>query len=259
MDLRVHKKSYKTSVHSEMVIFEDNHLLVLHKQPGILSQADFSGAPDLLTLGKEYIRKTYQKPGNVFLGLVHRLDRNVGGVMIFARTSKAASRLSEQIRKHSIKKEYLVVVEGIAKLEEELLHQLLKDEQQNISRVVETDPARIPKEKVSRLTYQRLETVTTERDQRELSLLRVELITGRSHQIRAQLSHIGHPIAGDVKYGSKILLGKHSTDGTKPPRATLALYAHKITFKHPTKEEVMSFEVLPGSLPPWNLFSALRR
>lgn len=234
-----------SSVHLGMVIYEDNHLLVLQKQPGILSQADHSGAPDLLSLGKEYIRKTYNKPGNIFLGLVHRLDRNVGGVMVFAKTSKSASRLSEQIRNNSIKKYYLVVVEGITNSYDELKDLLVKDEARNISRVTSDSK----EGKMSILTYHQLGFVRATQDHPDLSLLRVELKTGRSHQIRVQLSHAGYPIVGDTKYGGSSFRGRKS--------GNLALYAHKLEFKHPTKDEIMSFEAIPDDTYPWSLFPEL--
>lgn len=228
-------------VPSEMVLYEDNHLLVLQKQPGILSQADSSGAPDLLSMGKEYIRRVHHKPGNVFLGLVHRLDRNVGGVMVFAKTSKAASRLSEQIRNNLIIKEYLVVVEGITKLHDELKDLLVKDESRNISRVTKD----ADRGKMSVLDYHRRGVLKETKDHSAFSLLSVTLKTGRSHQIRVQLSHAGFPIVGDSKYGGQ------------SRERNLALYAHKLTFKHPTKDELMSFEALPKHIYPWSLFPEL--
>ncbi len=228
-----------------MILYEDNHLLVLQKQPGILSQADSSGAPDMLTLGKEYIRKTHNKPGNVFLGLVHRLDRNVGGVMVFAKTSKAASRLSEQIRNNSLKKEYLVVVEGIMNSHGTLIDLLVKDEKFNISSVT-SDPK---KGKKSVLHYT-LEGVVNKTDTpKALSLLSVELITGRSHQIRVQLSHAGFPILGDSKYS-----GRSNNRFSSTKRVELALFAYKLTLKHPTQDQILTFTAFPDKVFPWALF-----
>ena len=178
---------------------------------------DRSGDVTVVDLAREYLRQKYDKPGNVFVGVVHRLDRPVSGVLLLARTSKAAARLSEQFRKHSVRKIYHCVVEGRpSQPSGELVDWLAKDEARNLSRVV-----RRPEEgKESRLTYRCLKSVGS------LSLLEIELLTGRSHQIRVQLSSRGMPICGDVKYGSKTKL-----DGW------LALHAASLIFEHPTQRE----------------------
>ncbi len=208
------------------VLFEDNHCLALLKPAGLLSMGDATGDVSAVDLARDYLREKYDKPGNVFVGVVHRLDRPVSGVLLFARTSKAASRLSEQFRKHSTRKVYHAVVEGRPPQKQgELVDWLVKSEASNVSRVAkqnlgahERDHADGSKE--SRLTYQCLKTSAG------ISLLEIDLQTGRSHQIRVQLSSRDMPICGDTKYGSKSRL-----DGW------LALHAASLTFEHPTRQE----------------------
>lgn len=218
------------------IIFEDNHLLVAEKPVNIPSQADETGDPDMLSILKGYVKDKYNKPGEVFLGLIHRLDRPVGGVMVFARTSKSASRLSEQIRNREFKKVYLTVVNGVPeKREGRLLNYLLKDERTNIVRVV---PESHEGAKEAVLDYRVVESVGN------LSLLRVLLHTGRPHQIRVQLSSIGYPLYGDQKYGSKInKVGQQ-----------IALWSNEITLVHPIKKEEMVFRCDPPETAPWNIF-----
>ncbi len=199
------------------VLFEDNHCLALLKPTRLLTMGDRTGDVSLVDLAREYLRRKYDKPGNVFVGVVHRLDRPVSGVLVFARTSKAAARLSEQFRKHSVRKFYHCVIEGRpTKPTGELVDLLAKDEARNLSRTVQ----RSEEGKLSRLSYRCLKSVGS------LSLLEIELLTGRSHQIRVQLSSRGWPICGDAKYGSKTKL-----DGW------LALHAASLTFEHPTQRE----------------------
>ncbi|HHY63412.1 MAG TPA: RluA family pseudouridine synthase [Clostridiaceae bacterium] len=218
------------------ILYEDNHLLVVVKPPNMPVQGDISGDMDLLTLLKADIKKRYNKPGNVFLGLVHRLDRPVGGVMVFARTSKAASRLSEQVRKHETEKIYLCVTQGCPKeLKGRLSDHLLKDEKENVVKVVEPGT---PGSKPAVLEYE----VMAQRD--GLSLVRVNLITGRSHQVRVQMSNNGTPLFGDTKYGYAGDRGHQ-----------LALWSHKLSIFHPTTKERMTFTSSPPDTYPWNLFS----
>ncbi|MCG2588166.1 RluA family pseudouridine synthase [Rhodohalobacter sulfatireducens] len=215
------------------ILFEDNHLLAVNKPAGLLSQEDNTGAPDLLTLCKKYLKREYDKKGNVFLGLLHRLDRPVSGVMLFAKTSKAASRLSEQIRNRSIKKSYYAVVEGISPQNGMLQDYLLKNKKTNTVSVVSSKNKEAKK---AELIYQREEV------ENRLSLLNVTLITGRPHQIRVQLAHQGYPIYGDQKYGSK-----HS--------AKLSLHASELTFSHPTMKKELSVRTkLPNGFP-WDFFN----
>lgn len=207
------------------VLFEDNHCLAVLKPAGLLTMRDRTGDVSVVDQAREYLRRKYDKPGNVFVGVVHRLDRPVSGVLLLARTSKAAARLSEQFRKHSVSKVYHCVVEGRPpKLTGELIDWLVKDEATNLSRAIWRPEVRSPKPehegKLSQLNYRRLKSVGS------VSLLEIELLTGRSHQIRVQLSSRGWPICGDAKYGSKTKL-----DGW------LALHAASLTFEHPTQRE----------------------
>ena len=210
------------------VLYEDNHLLVVTKPANVPVQADASGDEDLLTACKGYIKEKYHKPGEVYLGLVHRLDRPVGGVMVFARTSKAAARLTEQFSAHQARKRYAAVVEGDAPGEGRLTDWLLKNESTNTTAVV---PAGTPGSKQARLTYRTL----ARRD--GLSLLDVDLQTGRPHQIRVQLSHAGFPLKGDQRYNPAARVGEQ-----------IRLWAYALTIAHPTLKEPMTFYALPPFL-----------
>ncbi len=217
-------------------IYEDNHIIVVEKPVNIASQADDSGDADMLSILKDEIKNRYGKPGNVYLGLVHRLDRPVGGVMVFAKTSKAASRLSDQIRKREFEKRYMAVVHGVPKERKGSLHDFLyKDVRTNIVKVV---PPSHKDAKEALLDYQVAEV------QGGLSLVHVNLHTGRSHQIRVQLSSAGYPIYGDQKYGADV----------NKPGQQIALWSSSISFSHPTKKEMMVFNCRPPDEYPWNLF-----
>lgn len=202
------------------VLYEDNHLLVVIKPQGVPSQADNSGDKDMLSIAKEYIKEKYNKPGDVYLGLVHRLDRPVGGVMVFARTSKAASRLSEQLQDGTFKKEYLCQCKGRLK-GSKMEHYLRKDNLKNTVRVV---PQNTKGAKYALLKYEVLSC------RGDVSTCQVDLITGRSHQIRVQFAESGHPLLNDMKYNAS----------AKPGR-WIALYAKSISLIHPTKKEPMEF------------------
>ena len=179
------------------VIYEDNHIIVAEKKPNVPSQADKTGDVDMLTIIKKYIKEKYNKPGNVYLGLVHRLDRPVGGVMIFAKTSKSASRLSNQVREKVFKKKYLAVVDGKIETKSGTLEDYLyKDERNNISKVVSKEKKN---SKFAKLDYE----VLKYNEIKDLSLVKVNLHTGRHHQIRVQLANFGHSIFGDQKYGTR--------------------------------------------------------
>ena len=207
------------------VLYEDNHIIVVIKPYNIPSQSDKTNDIDMLSLVKEYIKEKYQKPGNVYVGLVHRLDRPVGGIMVFAQTSKAASRLSESIRNKSFSKTYLAVVNGKFEKQNGILENYLwKDEALNMSKVVSKDKKGA---KLARLTYEVLA------EKNDLSLVKINLETGRHHQIRVQFSNAGHSLYGDQKYG-KDSMGKQ-----------IALWAYRLEFKHPVKDEIMKFEALP--------------
>jgi 23S rRNA pseudouridine1911/1915/1917 synthase len=214
------------------VLYEDNHLLVVDKPVNIPVQADASGDIDLLTMGKAYIKERYAKPGEVFLGLVHRLDRPVGGVVAFARTSKAAARLSEQLRTRDMSRGYLCIVRGAPPTRGTLVHWLLKDEKNNTSRVV---PEGTPGAKRAELSYETLESLDG------LSLLSVHLMTGRSHQIRVQFASQGHALWGDARYGG----GK--------PGEQIALHAASLTLTHPTTRARMTFRSEIPTVFPWSL------
>lgn len=217
------------------ILYEDNHIIVVEKKPNIPSQGDKSGSIDLLTMVKEYIKEKYNKPGNVYVGLVHRLDRPVGGVMVFAKTSKAASRLSNQIREKTIKKTYFAVVDGSFKKENKkgvLEDYLYKDERNNISKVVKKDKKG---SKYAKLDYE----VIDYKPDKDLSLLRINLHTGRHHQIRLQLANIGHSIFGDQKYGVR---GKGKQ---------IALWAYRLEIEHPITKEKMKFEKYPEANGTW--------
>ena len=208
------------------VIYEDNHLLVVEKPINIPVQEDNSKDKDMLTILKEYLKVKYNKPGNVYLGLVHRLDRPVGGVMVFAKTSKCASRLSDQIRLNKFNKIYNAVVEGTVKEEDKLTDYLLKDTKNNIVRVDKNG-------KESVLYYRKIKTIDN------LNLIEIKLETGRSHQIRVQMSHNGNPLFGDQKYNKNSKVGEQ-----------LALYAKKLEFYHPITNELLTFEIdLPNRYP----------
>lgn len=217
------------------VLYEDNHIIVAIKPAGVLSQGDGSSAPDMLTILKAYIKDEYFKPGEVYLGLVHRLDRPVSGVMVFARTSKAASRLSEQIRTRKVEKIYRCVVKGILEGEGRLENFISKDEDKNIVTVIDKEK---PGYKASYLDYRALASKDG------LTMVEVKLGTGRSHQIRAQMAHSGYPLIGDQKYGDK---DKRCKD--------IALEAYKLSFEHPVKRELITFEAPIPSGYPWSLFA----
>ena len=213
------------------VLYEDNHLLVVEKPANVPVQADASGDEDLLTACTGYIKEKYAKPGEVYLGLVHRLDRPVGGVMVFARTSKAAARLTEQFSAHRARKRYAAIVEGSAPGEGRLADFLWKDERTNTTSVV---PEGTPGAKMAKLSFR---TLAREGD---LSLLDVDLQTGRPHQIRVQLSHAGFPIHGDQRYNPAAQVGEQ-----------IRLWAYALTIVHPTLKEEMTFYALPpfGEFP----------
>ena len=211
------------------ILYEDNHIIIVLKPSGVLSQAGEISQPDMVNLLKDYLKKKYNKPGNVYLGLVHRLDINVSGIMIFAKTSKAARRLSEQIRNKEFTKRYLAIVKGKPDKETDILEDyLIKDEltRQAMLGTIENG-------KLAKLRYALLDT--TNIDNTIYSLLEIELITGRFHQIRFQLSEHNHPLYGDTKYG-----------GFKPNKEFfIGLYAYQIEFSHPTKKENMIFNLKP--------------
>ena len=201
-----------------VILYEDNHIIVVYKFSGILSQSDSTKDLDMVSIVKRYLKDRYHKPGNVYLGLVHRLDRPVKGVMVFAKTSKAAARLSKQIRNGQMHKKYYAVVEGILKEKEGILENKI-EKIDNKKVLIDSQNG-----KEAKLKYK----VIKEKD--NLSLVDINLLTGRYHQIRLQFSSRNHPLYGDTLYGSKY-------------KGDLALISYSLSFIHPTTKEKMCFEI----------------
>lgn len=230
------------SLVEKIVLYEDNHIIAVNKPSNMLVQSDMTGETSLFDHVKDYIKIKYEKQGNVFLGILHRLDRPVSGVVLFAKTSKAASRVSQLIREHKFEKTYYAIVNGILetkvnKLENYLIKQTNK--MGSIAKVVFEDTAMAKK---AVLHYK----VVGEDINKNLSLLEINLETGRFHQIRVQLSAMGHAIYGDKKYGSYVNYGKEDIQ--------LALIAKKIKFKHPTKDLIIEIEAKNLNIRPWTYF-----
>ena len=223
-------ESIRAGAYEIPVLYTDNHLLVVVKPANLPTQADSSGDDDLLSILKRYIGEKFNKPGAVYLGLVHRLDRPVGGVMVFARTSKAASRLSEAFRTHEQDRRYMAVVEGEIKKETELKDFLLKDGKTGMVRCVKEST---PGAKAARLITRPAAV------KNGLTLTHVQLFTGRSHQIRVQHANAGHPLWGDMRYG-------HGVAGRQ-----IALWACELTLEHPTKHEMLRFVSKPPMKGAW--------
>lgn len=207
------------------ILYEDNHLIIVNKFPGEIVQGDKTGDEPLSEKLKKYLKEKYNKPGNVFCGVVHRIDRPVGGVVIFAKTSKALERLNKKLREGKVHKSYLAIVEGAPEQKSATLKNYLKSDGRINKTFVSTPED--PEAKESILEYN-----TLGRGER-YSLLEIKLLTGRKHQIRAQLSNIGHPIKGDLKYGAK----RSNPDGS------ISLLAQKISFEHPVSKEKIEVEV----------------
>jgi len=212
------------------ILYEDNHIIVVEKPFNVLSQSDDTNDLDMLTLIKYYLKEKYNKPGNVYLGLVHRLDRPTGGVMVFAKTSKAASRLSDDIRKQNMTKKYLAVVHGKLDKQEGILENYILKLEDNSSIITSPD-----KGKYAKLSYKVLDYKDN------LSLVDITLDTGRHHQIRVQFKNINHPLYGDQRYG-------------KQDKKQLSLYAYYLSFNHPTTKEKLEFINYPTKEGIWGLF-----
>ena len=214
------------------ILYEDNHLLVVVKNANIPVQKDDSNDIDLLTKLKEYLKVKYNKPGNVYLGLVHRLDRPVSGVMVFAKTSKAASRLSEQIRTKKFEKKYYAIIDGKLKDTEGIFKdKLLKNNKTNTTIISDNGKEAI-------LNYKVLKIVNN------LSLVDINLVTGRSHQIRVQFSSRHYPLYGDQRYNKNAQKGQQ-----------IALISYYLSFYHPISKEKMVFEIKYPDFYPWSLFN----
>ena len=208
------------------ILYTDNHLLVVRKPAGLLVQGDRTGDTSLLDCARQYIKDQFNKPGNVYLGLVHRLDRPTSGVVVFALTSKAAKRLSEQFREGNVRKIYWALVQGKTPTEGTLVDRIRRHgPKSHISKGTDGQYAE--------LSFRRL------RYRKGMSWIEIELATGRHHQIRVQFAHRGHPVIGDFRYGSKIKFGQRA----------LALHACSLTISHPTRKEEMTF--VAGLEPFW--------
>ena len=216
------------------ILYEDNHLLVVYKPNNLPVCLDDSKDDDLLSILKNYLKEKYQKPGNVYLGLVHRLDRPVAGIMVFAKTSKAAKRLTEQIKNNQFKKTYHAIVLGKLKKDDTLTDYLIKNENNHTSYITTKD-----KGKLSILKYHVINSVNN------LNLVEIELLTGRHHQIRVQFSSRNNPLYGDHRYNKNIKKDDHEN---------IALIASKLSFYHPITKELLNFEIDLPKKYPWNLF-----
>lgn len=214
---------------SQLILYEDNHLVVALKPPRMLTQGDATGDMDLLSLLKAYISEKYQKPGEAYLGLVHRIDRPVGGLLVFARTSKAAARLSEQIREHTLAREYVLVCTGKTPARFQLSDYLVKDPQTNMVRVL---PRHLRLQGKEAVLFGQTIAFNDEK-----SLVAIRLKTGRAHQIRVQMAHFGHPLLGDARYN------REGTDGL------IALWGMRLSFAHPITGKAMAFVCAPGKMP----------
>lgn len=221
---------------TDSVLYEDNHIIIINKKPSEIVQGDKSGDKPLSEIVKEYLKEKYNKPGNVFVGVVHRLDRPVSGIVIFARTSKALTRLNKIIKERKIRKLYWAVVKNTPKISSNhLVHYLRRDTKKNKSfafekKVINSQKAELKYQLISRSDH--------------YFLLEVELLTGRHHQIRAQLAAIGCPIKGDLKYGSP-----RSNDN-----ASIHLHAREVEFIHPVSKDKISIFAEPPNDPVWNYF-----
>ena len=220
----------------ERILFEDNHLLIVNKLPSEIVQGDKTGDVCLLDDVKSYIKETYNKPGNVYAGLVHRIDRPVSGAVIFAKTSKALSRMTLKIKEREFKKTYLAIVKNRPpKDADELSDYMIKNEAQNKSYIVNSNTKGA---KLAQLRYRVIGNSDS------FYLLEVELITGRHHQIRAQLAQMGCPIKGDLKYGFP----------RSNPDASISLHAYKLDFEHPTTKNTISITAPKPTGAPWDFF-----
>ncbi len=222
------------------ILHEDNHIIVAEKPQNTIIAGDITGDESMFDILKQYIKEKYNKPGEAYLGLVHRLDRPAGGLAVFARTSKAAARLQDQLKNNELKRTYFCVVRGIpANANNRLVDYLKKNEKTN---TVEVVPPAVEGAKKAILNYKLLQTIETKEG--PLSLIQVQLETGRSHQIRVQMAHMGCPLWGDQRYGFNV-----NKKGQQ-----LALYAVKLRLIHPTKKESMQFICYPPQIAPWTSF-----
>ncbi len=219
-----------------VVLYEDNHIIVVFKPQNVPCCEDTTGDKDLLTVIKEYIKEKYNKPGNVYVGLVHRLDRVTGGVMVYAKSSKAAARLSEQMREGDFSKKYLTVLVGSPKEKRGIWTDYMK--KNTVNNMVYVCPSTVEGAKRAELEYRVID------EKKGLSLVMIELHTGRTHQIRVQSSSRGTPVYGDMRYG-----------GEKAVKGRIALWAASLSFSHPVSKERLTFKVFPPvENAPWKYF-----
>lgn len=224
-------------LHTLEILYEDNHIFVVTKPVGLLCQGDKSGSDNLLDLLKEHIKAKANKAGNVFLALVHRLDRNTGGVMVYAKTSKAAARLSEQFREHSVTKTYLAAIENeLNPPKGEMVDYLIKDGKVRKAFCV---AEQTPHSKIAKLKYKTVGQIQKSKSKPPLYLIEVNLLTGRFHQIRAQFANRQLPLVGDTKYGSTLRL------------PAPALWANQLSFDHPITKERLQFTAKPPNNWPF--------
>ena len=212
------------------ILYEDNHIIVVIKPENVLSQGDSTGDISMLEIVKKYIKEKYHKPGNVYLGLVHRLDRPVGGIMVFARTSKAAARLTKSFEEHKVDKRYLAIIHGRMDREGELIDYIEKENNGNA--IISN------KGKKAELTYKEL----AYNKEHDCSLLEVSLKTGRHHQIRVQFASRGHYLLGDQRYGVE-------------DKEQICLFCHYLSFSHPVTKEVLKFKQFPENKGYWTIFT----
>lgn len=222
-------------IKTPVILYEDNHIVVLVKPANMLVQGDSTGDPDVLSWLKQYIKEKYNKPGDAFIGLVHRMDRPVGGLLVFARTSKAAARLSEQVRTHDLCREYVCVCQGDAADKFTLHDWLQKDEAANRVKVI---PPYLKLQGKEAILHGR-----TMAHRSNHSLVCIRLETGRAHQIRVQMQHDGHPLWGDNRYGN----GKRGQQ--------IALWGMRLSLSHPITGENMLFIAPPPEAAPWTAFT----
>ncbi len=227
----------QNTIHTEQIVYEDNHIIIVNKLPSEIVQGDKTGDMPLSEKLKNYIKERDSKPGNVFMGVIHRIDRPVSGLVIFAKTSKALSRFNELIRVKGLNKTYWAVVKNKpVKPEDHLIHYLLKNEKANKSKAFEKE---VKDSLKSELIYKYIKSSDT------YHLLEIKLLTGRHHQIRCQLSTIGSPIKGDLKYG----FDRSNKDGS------IHLHAYSLSFMHPIKLEEVNVKAAPlMNDPVWNYF-----
>ena len=220
----------------DRILYEDNHLIIVNKEPSEIVQGDKTGDVCLLDDVKSYIKEAYNKPGNVYAGLVHRIDRPVSGAVIFAKTSKALSRMTIKVKEHEFSKTYLAIVKNKPPQDAgELSDYMVKNEAQNKSYIVSSNTKGA---KLAQLRYRVIGSSDS------FYLLEIELLTGRHHQIRAQLAHIGCPIKGDLKYGFP----------RSNPDASISLHAYKVQFEHPTTKNPITVTAPKPTGAPWDFF-----